>query len=105
MRRGLGDRIRLNELLLEGFYRVPHRTFLYCLGTDGIWISDNVAETGLLSEHFGRDRSSRPYIPLSLADAWIAASALEANAILVQKGPEFDAVPVAQEPLPYKRAR
>lgn len=42
--------------------------------------------------------------PLSLADAWIAASALEANAILVHKDPEFDAVPVAQEPLPYKRA-
>jgi predicted nucleic acid-binding protein len=43
--------------------------------------------------------------PLSLADAWIAASALEANAILVHKDPEFDAVPVAQEPLPYERAR
>jgi ribonuclease VapC len=42
--------------------------------------------------------------PLSLADAWIAASALEANAILVHKDPEFDAVPVAREPLPYKRA-
>jgi len=41
--------------------------------------------------------------PLSLADAWIAASALEANAILVHKDPEFDAVPVAQEPLPFKR--
>jgi len=37
-----GDRIRLNELLLEGFCRIPHRTFLYCLGTDGIQISDNV---------------------------------------------------------------
>ena len=42
--------------------------------------------------------------PLSLADAWIAASALEANAILVHKDPEFDAVPVAQESLPYTRA-
>jgi predicted nucleic acid-binding protein len=42
--------------------------------------------------------------PLSLADAWIAASALGANAILVHKDPEFDAVPVAQEPLRYKRA-
>ena len=41
--------------------------------------------------------------PLSLADAWIAASALEANAILLHKDPEFDAVPVAQEPLPCKR--
>jgi ribonuclease VapC len=42
--------------------------------------------------------------PLSLANAWIAASALQENAILVHKDPEFDAVPVSQEPLPYKRA-
>jgi len=42
---------------------------------------------------------------LSLADAWIAASALEANAILVHKDREFDAVPVEQEPLPNNRAR
>lgn len=43
--------------------------------------------------------------PLSLADAWIAASALEANAVLVHKDPEFIAVPVAQETLPYKRVK
>ena len=77
--RAWGDRSRLNELLLEGFCRVPHRTFLYCLGTDGIQISDNVAETGLLPEHFGRDRSSRPYMKEAvpswgflLSDAYIS---------------------------------
>lgn len=41
--------------------------------------------------------------PLSLADAWIAASALEANATLVHKDPEFELVSMSQEPLPYKR--
>ena len=41
--------------------------------------------------------------PLSVADAWIAACALEANATLVHKDPEFKSVPVAQEALPFKQ--
>lgn len=40
--------------------------------------------------------------PLSLADAWIAACALEAGAVLVHKDPEFRSVPVTQEALPMK---
>ena len=39
---------------------------------------------------------------LSVADAWIAACAMEANAVLVHKDPEYRSVPVAQEPLPMK---
>jgi predicted nucleic acid-binding protein len=41
--------------------------------------------------------------PLSVADAWIAACALETNAILVHKDPEYKAVRVAQELLPFKK--
>lgn len=41
--------------------------------------------------------------PLSLADAWIAAAALELDAILVHKDPEFERAPgLKQECLPYK---
>jgi len=40
--------------------------------------------------------------PLSLADAWIAASALEEQAVLIHKDPEFISVLVAQEALPFK---
>jgi predicted nucleic acid-binding protein len=41
--------------------------------------------------------------PLSLADAWIAASALELDAVLVHKDPEFEKVSgLRQERLPYK---
>jgi predicted nucleic acid-binding protein len=40
--------------------------------------------------------------PLSVADAWIAACALQANAVLVHKDPEFQAVRVAQELLAFK---
>ncbi|MDP2833799.1 MAG: PIN domain-containing protein [Pseudomonadota bacterium] len=39
---------------------------------------------------------------LSLADAWIAASALEEQAVLIHKDPEFTPIPVEQEPLPFK---
>jgi len=39
---------------------------------------------------------------LSLADAWIAAAALNARATLVHKDPEFTAVAVVQEALSFK---
>lgn len=41
--------------------------------------------------------------PLSLADAWIAAAALELDAVLIHKDPEFEKVSgLQQECLPYK---
>lgn len=39
---------------------------------------------------------------LSLADAWIAASAKIAGAVLVHKDPEFVPLPIPQEALPFK---
>ena len=42
---------------------------------------------------------------LSLADAWIAACALEQGAMLIHKDPEFHAVPLEQEVLPLKAKR
>lgn len=40
---------------------------------------------------------------LSLADAWIAAAALDRGAVLVHKDPEFRALKLQQELLPFKR--
>jgi predicted nucleic acid-binding protein len=42
---------------------------------------------------------------LSLADAWIAACALEQDAILIHKDPEFTPLPLEQELLPLKAKR
>jgi ribonuclease VapC len=39
---------------------------------------------------------------VSLADAWIAACAQLAGAVLVHKDPEFAPLPLAQDVLPYK---
>jgi len=42
---------------------------------------------------------------LSLADAWIAACAVEQGAILLHKDPEFVPLDLPQEPLPFKVPR
>lgn len=38
---------QLNAILMEGFASIPFCTFLYCVGTDGIQISDSVGKEGL----------------------------------------------------------
>ena len=41
--------------------------------------------------------------PLSLADAWIAATAMECDATLIHKDPEFERLAsLKEERLPYK---
>ncbi|WP_455209810.1 PDC sensor domain-containing protein [Kaarinaea lacus] len=56
------DRGKLDEVLLAGFAKIPYCTFLYVVNTDGVQVCDNVSRDGLLTEHFGRDRSQRPYM-------------------------------------------
>jgi hypothetical protein len=69
----------LDSVLEPAIHEIPECTFLYALNTDGIQLSDNIARTGLLPEHFGRDRSQRPYmkevVPAGgflLSDAYIS---------------------------------
>ena len=64
-----GRREDLDIVLTDGFRKVPHCLFLYALDTRGIQISDNVSTGGLLPEHYGRDRSQRPYMRESVP-AW-----------------------------------
>lgn len=63
-----GDREGLNEVLTEGFPRIPHCTYLYCVDPEGIQICDNVGRSGLVPDHFGRDRSQRPYMQEAVPD-------------------------------------
>ena len=56
------ERDKLNTVLLEGFAKIPHCTYLYVVNTDGIQVCDNVGRDGLLPEHYKRDRSQRPYM-------------------------------------------
>ena len=60
--RAWDSREELDSILTDGFRSVPHCLFLYAMNSDGIQISDNIGIGGLLPEHFGRDRSVRPYM-------------------------------------------
>ncbi len=73
------DRDALTAQLKAGFTHIPYCTYLYCVGTDCIQISENVGQEGIVSGHLGRDRSQRPYMKESvpswgflLSDAYIS---------------------------------
>lgn len=57
-----GDRNALNRVLTENFSTVPNGLFMYALDDQGIQLSDNISAKGLMPEHYGRDRSTRPYM-------------------------------------------
>jgi predicted nucleic acid-binding protein len=60
------------------------------------WVHENSALLERAAEVKAR-------FPVSLADAWIAAAALELDAVLVHKDPEFERIDgLKQEVLPYK---
>ncbi|WP_324778992.1 PDC sensor domain-containing protein [Thiobacillus sedimenti] len=52
----------LDDVLRAHAASVPHCSLLYCVGTDGIQVSNSVAPTGLIPGQFGSDRSQRPYM-------------------------------------------
>lgn len=90
--------------LMEVLYRVwknegeaaGREAYAACLGLPIVWSHESPA---LLE----RAASIKAKHPLSLADAWIAAAALELGATLVHKDPEFESLPgLSEERLPYK---
>ena len=90
--------------LMEVYYRVwkdedaqaGRLAYQTCLALPVEWVHESSA---LLE----RAASIKALHPLSLADAWIAASALELGATLVHKDPEFESLPgLIEERLPYK---
>lgn len=52
----------LDAILAEHFCSIPHCSFLYCVGTDGIQICNNIGQNGIVPGYLGRDRSQRPYM-------------------------------------------
>jgi hypothetical protein len=52
-----GDCEQLDAMLALHFSSIPHCSYLYCVGTDGIQICNNVSEAGVEPGHRGRDRS------------------------------------------------
>jgi predicted nucleic acid-binding protein len=90
--------------LMEVFYRVwrnegeaaGRTAYAQCLELPIIWVHESPA---LLE----RAASLKALHALSLADAWIAATALECEATLLHKDPEFEPIAgLAADRLPYK---
>ncbi len=76
------DREALTRVLLDKFDSIPYCTYLYVTDLNGIQVSDNVGRDGRMPEHFGRDRSPRPYMKEArpdrdfvLSEAYISLSA------------------------------
>lgn len=90
--------------LMEVYYRIwkdegaeaGKEAYERCLALPMEWIHESPA---LLA----RAASIKATHPLSLADAWIVASALELGATLLHKDPEFENLPgLVEVRLPYK---
>ncbi|MHB1333315.1 MAG: hypothetical protein ACYCY1_12020 [Sulfuriferula sp.] len=62
-------RSTVDAFLVNVFASVPFAKYLYVMNTSGVQISSSVSREGLLPEHFGRDRSDRPYMREALSTA------------------------------------
>lgn len=85
----------MDDVLQRNIESVPHCTFLYALDNRGIQITDNVSRSGLLPEHFGRDRSERPYMKEAVPTAGFLLS--EAYISLKGKRPSLTALQVVRD--------
>ena len=63
-----GNGEALDVILVEQFSSIPHCSFLYCVGTDGVQVCNNVGQQGIVPEYLGRDRSQRPYMKEPVPD-------------------------------------
>lgn len=89
--------------LMEVWYRVwrdedraaGQLAYQQCLALPIEWMSNSESLLARSAEY-------KALYPLSIADAWIAACAVEQGAVLLHKDPEFKPLPVRQELLPLK---
>lgn len=86
------ERQALEALLTQWLDHLPSCKYLYALDPGGGQITANASARGLLPEHFGRDRSQRPYMKaalagegFSLSDAYISRNARRPSLTAVQR--------------------
>ena len=68
------DRAALEAVLTRGMVELPYCKYLYVLDAGAQQITANLSRSGLMPEHFGRDRSQRPYVAEALAGAAFSMS-------------------------------
>lgn len=86
------DRRALEQRLMEGLHELPYCKYLYVLDGHARQLTANASRGGLLPEHFGRDRSDRPYMAealaggaFSLSEAYISRNARRPSLTAVQR--------------------
>jgi len=86
------ERAALEQRLNAALVALPSCKYLYVLDRAARQITANVSPRGLLPEHFGRDRSARPYLAeaiagerFSLSDAYISRYARRPSLTAVQR--------------------
>ena len=86
------DREKLDAALMKSIGQIPYCTYLYATDLDGIQLSANASQTGLIAEDFGRDRSQRPYFKeldpgreMFLSGAYISQRASRPSVTALQK--------------------
>ena len=58
----LGDREALEHVMQEAMPSLPYCKYLFVLDADGRQITSNISRNSIQPDHFGRDRSGRPYM-------------------------------------------
>lgn len=91
------DRRAIEHRLIDGLTELPYCKYLYVLDAHAKQITANVTHAGLLQEHFGRDRSHRPYLadalagkPFSLSEAYISRNQRRPSLTAVQRVHDAD---------------
>ncbi len=77
-----GQREALDAVLTSAFHELPYCTFVYATDLHGHQVSDTASRGGLLTEHYGRDRSHRPYMNrvLPIEGMWLSDAYLSLRA-------------------------
>ena len=58
----------LNAMLAERFFSIPYCSFLYCMGSDGLQICNNVGPKGVMPQDHEIDHSQHPYMKETVPD-------------------------------------
>lgn len=88
-------RASLETLLVNALPKFSYCKHLYVLNADGIQLTDNITQNGAEHEHFGRDRSDRPYMQdiIGTTDFKLSGAYISRN----KKRPSLTAVQVIRK--------
>ena len=86
------DKEKLDQALMKSLGQIPYCSYVYAMNLDGIQISANASQDGLIQSDFGRNRASRPYMlelepnkDMTLSSAYISLRANRPSLTAVRK--------------------